>query len=96
MRNELLLHKALLAQAEEPPTIDPAPLHTRETHSVSFSATRSQSTPSTYEEEYSEDATSEDDTNEGASEGESEEDNDLDPVEEMNRIVARTRLKHGF
>ena len=105
VRNELLLHKAILAQAEESPTIDPAPLHTRETHSVSFSATRSQSTPSTYEEEYSEDDTSvgdsaeesdldpiQDDTNEG----DSEEGSDLDPVEEMNRIVAQTRLKHGF
>ena len=85
--------------------MDSAQLHTRETHSVSFSATRSQSTPSTYEEEYSEDDSSvgdsaeesdldpiQDDTNEG----DSEEGSDLDPVEEMNRIVAQTRLKHGF
>ena len=81
MRNELLLQKTILAQAEEPPTIDPIDEeYSEDDTSVGDS------------EEISDLDPIQDDTNEG----DSEEGSDLDPVEEMNRIVARTRLKHGF
>ena len=81
VRNELLLQKTILAQAEEPPTIDPIDEeYSEDDTSVGDS------------EEISDLDPIQDDTNEG----DSEEGSDLDPVEEMNRIVARTRLKHGF